>query len=80
MNFQVPEVAFYTLKNKHSENNSDNETSRETGKSWWGMLFLAIESVSEKSNIMYMFYQNTNMNIKYSSEPTGEILIKNHIY
>ena len=32
MNVQVLGLGFYTLKNKPSENNSDNKTSKETAK------------------------------------------------
>ena len=64
MNFQVLELAFYTLRNKHSENNSDNKKVLGDRKKQAKYAFLAIENVSEKSNNLHMFCQNTDMKIK----------------
>ena len=66
IDFQVLGVAFYTLRNKHSENNSDKRNVEGDKKKQEKYAFLAIENASEKSNTMHMFCRNRNMNIKYS--------------
>ena len=64
MNFEVLKLAFYTLRNKPSENNSDNKNAYGERKKQAKYAFLAIENVSEKSNNMHMFCRNMDMKIK----------------
>ena len=64
MNFQVLGLAFYTLRNKPSENNSDNKNVFGDRKKQAKYAFLAMENVSEKSNNLHMFCWATDMKIK----------------
>ena len=64
MNFQVLGLTFYTLRNKHSENNSDNKNVQGDKKKQTKYAFLVIENVNEKSNNLHMLCRNTNMKIK----------------
>ena len=64
MNFEMLKLAFYTLRIKPSEDNSDNKNVYGDRKKQAKYAFLAIENVSEKSNNLHMFCRNTDMKIK----------------